>query len=281
MLTSDAIAMFLAGRRAKNCQPRTLQYYAGELARLARYQAELPKSAGPINAILGAMVGAPESRHSTYRAFRAFFKQLTREGIIESNPMLLVDRPIVKRKHQRTLNRGQVTKLLALDLSKRDRAMVTLLLDCGIRSGELRALRGVDLDDGFIQVTGKTGDHSVPVHPETMALLRELADGPGDPIFRTIENRPLTRNRAYLIIRRAMELAGVDYGCKKGPHTLRHTFATSWVGAKGPLPALQKILGHAQITTTMVYVDVAVKEVIDFHAEYSQLTTRPALRAVK
>jgi integrase/recombinase XerD len=66
--------------------------------------------------------------------------------------------------------------------------------------------------------------------------------------------------------------AGIT-GRKTGPHTLRHTFGTMYVRSGGNLTALQKIMGHTDIKTTMIYVTLATSDVAADHARHSPVHT--------
>ena len=141
-------------------------------------------------------------------------------------------------------------------------------------------MRGRDLGDGWIQVSGKTGERIVPVHRATLRQLRELVTERDEPVFRTRDGRPLSRYRVYRIVRAALERAGLVGSGKLGPHRLRHTFGRHWVAAGGSLSALQRVMGHADITTTAGYVDLSPEEVAAEHREFSRLTRPEKLRRV-
>lgn len=279
MLSTDAVRLFLDDREASNCRPATIVFYRDQLARLIAASAQLPLDPAVLRTVLSSVKGRESSRACTFRALRALYRWLLSQHLIDENPMSLVRSPKVLKVRPRILDRPDVRDLLGVEISPRDRAMVTLLLDCGIRSGELRTLRGQDLRDEYIEVTGKSGERRVPVHPETMAQLRALVGDPTEPVFRTVDGRPLTRNRAYLIIRRALELAGLDRTTKRGPHLLRHSMATDWVRQGGSLAGLQELLGHANVTTTMIYVSLAQKDVTEEHARIGIFATPGGERA--
>jgi integrase/recombinase XerC len=282
MLSCEAIRLFLDDREASNCRPATITYYRNQLGRLLADHAELPLSPAALRAILARVKGRPASRHTAYRALRALYLWLLAQSYITENPLSLVTAPRVPRIRQRTLDPGDVVNLLDVEQSPRDLAIVALLLATGIRSGELRTLTGRDIHEGYIKVNGKTGDRLVPVHPEILALVKGQARLASEPVFRTLDNRPLSTDRLYRIVRKAFGRAGFDLTQKSGPHCLRHTYGRSWVASHGPLPSLQTIMGHANISTTALYTSLAVEEVESDYRQFSRLTKsiKPPLRRV-
>lgn len=282
MLSSDAVQLFLDDRQARNCRPASMTFYRYQLDRLLEVGPELPDNPAILRAILARVPGKPATRACTYRALRALYRWLLDQELIDKDPMAKVASPRVPRLEQRTLDRGEVVNLLDIDgdylMARRDLAILTLLLDSGIRSGELRALRGRDIHDGYIRVEGKLRQRSVPIHAETALLLHNLARWPDDYVFRTVDDLPLCQQRLYKIVRKAIHRAGIDETEKSGPHCLRHTFGRHYSEADGPLTSLQKIMGHASISTTAIYTNLAKNEIVRDHAKFSQLTRTPPAR---
>lgn len=276
MLSATAVAGFLVDRRARNCRPATLSFYADRLRGLATWT-DLPTSPDPLRELLTQVAGSPASRHATYRALRALYLWLVDEELITTNPMTRVRAPRVPRKRKRTLDQVDVVQLLATKLSGRDRALVILMLDCGIRAGEARALRGRDIHDGWIDVCGKTGERAVPAHNETLQILREQITHRDQLVFRARSGNQLTRSGIYQLARSILKRADLVGETKNGTHLLRHTFGRAWIVNGGSLPSLKIILGHADIKTTLEYVELAGVDVAQDHNTHSILTAKKEL----
>jgi integrase/recombinase XerC len=270
--TSDLVECFLDDRRARNCSPETIAYYAWELRRLPD---PIPRSPPELRHIIAHVAGSPITRHATFRAFRALYRFLDAEELLRPNPMERVAPPRLGRIRQRTLDRGDVARLHALALTDRDRALLVLLLDAGMRAGELANLRGRDLHEDWIASDGKSGQRDV-----LLAVKRLVAD-PDDHAFRAerAPHKPLSAAGISGVVHRALARAHLDWG-KSGSHMLRHTFGRHRVASGGSLPALKEILGHRSIATTMVYVDLAGQEVRAQHLEHSQLARPQKIRRV-
>jgi site-specific recombinase XerD len=175
----------------------------------------------------------------------------------------------------------------------RDQALIALMLDVGLRVGEVAALRVQDLEaassrDGLsaLRVRGK-GDKErrVWLVPETAALIRQwLAERPAvvdDALF-------ITRRRCGFSIRGIQDR--VKHYTKKAGlaldqvscHRLRHTFARRMAESRMPLPSLCHWLGHSQLTTTQIYIDGANPDIrIDYRAAMSSLLEATAAKGPK
>ena len=162
----------------------------------------------------------------------------------------------------------------------RDIAVVGLMLLNGLRSCEVLSLELEDLrlSEGQLRVHGKGAKvRMMPLPPETIRLL--------DCYLRT--ERPLT-NAAQVFVSlkgkargRPMTPAGlrslfrhhraVTATPKANPHRFRHTFGSDMIRAGVSLPALQRLMGHANIETTMLYIQISPQDV---YAEYARAVAK-------
>jgi len=145
----------------------------------------------------------------------------------------------------------------------RDRAMLLLFLDTGLRASELIDLRLRDYDRTTGQVVvkqGKGGKDRIVFAAQgaKAALWRYLverpAGSPGDPIFITRTAQPLERNSLRHLVQRLGERSGVQ-GVTL--HRFRHTFAIEFLRNGGNVLELQRLLGHAKLDTLNIYVKLA------------------------
>ncbi len=204
-------------------------------------------------------------------SLRGYFGFLTADGILASDPTERLEAPRRGRPLPDVLTVGEVEAILGAvpaehDLAFRDRAILEVLYGAGLRVTELieLGLRDLLLGEGLLRVLGKgSKERLVPVGGRaTDALeryLRELRprldQGEGEGVvFLNQHGRPLSRMGAWKIVRRHVESAGVERSVS--PHTLRHTFATHLLEGGADLPAVQEMLGHADITTTQIYTHV-------------------------
>lgn len=273
MKTVQCIEMFIATKRARGLSERTIEFYSSNLHRFAQVHPELPGDAFMIESFIGAIPGTQETRHAYYRCLRALYNYLLKRHLIETNPMILVEAPRLPRKVMPTLESLDINLVLIFLVTKsvRDRALITLLLDTGIRSGEAVNLRVSDVHDGYVLVTGKTGQRKVPISEATQQSLDNLIDmfDSSSYVFMGQHGR-LTRSGVYRIVRQAMRQIGAN-GHKLGAHRLRHSFGRHYLVNGGDVRSLQLILGHSNITTTEKYASLADSEVAEKHRQFSPL----------
>jgi integrase/recombinase XerD len=175
-------------------------------------------------------------------------------------------------------NRRVVVPLSAEEVAKfwqsfrtyRDLALVGLMLLDGLRSCEVLALQleDVQLGDGHIRVHGKGNkERLLPLSPQVREVLeyylrleRPLTNAPA--WFVCLKGRargqPITAAGLRSLFRHHRVRSRIP---RANPHRLRHTFGADMVRAGMSLPALQQLMGHSQIQTSMLYVELAPRDV--------------------
>jgi integrase len=198
------------------------------------------------------------------KCWKAFFRWLEkRRGV--KNPMKDFP-PLARRRNlPRVLTELEVGEVLDGARTQRDRALILLPLDCGLRVGEVAGLRWRDFGPDYVVVRGKVGERIVPVSPGVKRILLGLGDGEHVWLGR---KGPMTRSGVMLAYRRIFARSGIG-GAKLGPHTLRHTFGTWYIAGGGNLFALKEIMGHSSVKTTEIYVTLARHQVGQDHALFS------------
>jgi len=154
--------------------------------------------------------------------------------------------------------RDQVTLLLSACKRPRDRLILRVLWETGVRVSELVSLTSESIDftgEALRVVTLKRRGHmrAVPIRP---ALLGELARHIAGTGIRADERLfPVTRQRVHQIVRREARKAGLPED-RAHPHTLRHSFAIACVLGRVPVLVLAEWLGHRSLESTLVYTKV-------------------------
>ncbi len=215
---------------------------------------------------------------------KSFFRYLTLEKFIESNPATLLESPRIGRKLPDILTVEEIDAMIeSIDMSaaegQRNRAIVETLYGCGLRVSELVNLEisKLFLDEQFIVVCGKGNkERVIPISPTAineigsyMLQRQSMNIKPGEDhiLFLNRRGRRLTRIMIFYIIKRLAEAAGIRK--EISPHTLRHSFATHLLEGGANLRAIQQMLGHESITTTEVYIHIdrsrLRSEILRFH----------------
>lgn len=276
MRTQAAINEFLQSRIAHNLTRVTIQWYDDRLQPFARSRPELPEEPGPIEEFIANTPGAPETKHAQFRALRALYRFINQRHEKIPNPMVKVVPPRCPKKVMATLEPDQAMRLLSSASNLRDRALLTLLIDTGMRSSEAAGLRKQDVKINTVTVRGKSGEREIPISEETRRLLLLLisTDGEDQFVFHG-HNGPLSRYGLYRIVRAHMEKAGIDTP-KLGGHRIRHAFGKGYLVNGGDVRSLQQMMGHANISTTEKYASLNLTDTIAKHNKFTPLRSAHA-----
>jgi integrase/recombinase XerD len=209
-------------------------------------------------------------------AIKSFFHFLYARDLIETDPTTQIDSPRVKKRLPRTLSSDDVNNLLMAPARNRnpktlrDLALLHLLYATGMRVTEVVSLQvsDLDLDESVLYCPGKDGQvRRLPFDPETQAIMTDYL-GHGRPhltkdesepaLFLNHRGRQLTRQGLWLIIKAYAKDAQLSEDVT--PHTLRHSFAAHKLEGGADLQRVQQLLGHANISTTQVYTQIAEEE---------------------
>jgi integrase/recombinase XerD len=270
MKTELALREFLDSRIASNLSPRTVEWYEDRLLPFARSCPNLPRRPEPIESFLASVQGSPETKRDSFNALRTFFKFISQRHRIP-NPMEAVTPPRRPKTLMPTLEAGELMKLRDSAEIPRDRAILTLITDNGVRAGEICSLLKHNIKQQTIVVRGKTGWREVPISEETRKLLLQVAaQSADDYVFHDDHGKPISRFAIYRIVRRHMEKAGIK-GPKLGPHRIRHAFGKNYLVEGGDLRSLQEIMGHTDVKTTQKYATLNLTDIIKKHRRFSPL----------
>jgi site-specific recombinase XerD len=216
------------------------------------------------------------------RSARAFFHWLIRRGTLEHNPFDHVVFPKVGRPLIQTITTEEFEKLLlacappnetgpfAERAAVRNRAILWLLYDTGIRVSELVNLRLDDLDrkKGVVTVMGKGSkerrialgqncqrnlSYYLDKHRPDEEELAEWGSSGENHLFLSETRQPLTKNGMEMLFKRLKARAGIT-GKRISPHIFRHTFAMNYLIKSNDPFSLQELLGHEDLTTVLNYI---------------------------
>ena len=207
---------------------------------------------------------SPKTITCHLQTIRLFFAYLIDdEGLPIPNPITKVSIRLPKPL-PRHLQDDQVRKFLAVITDPRDRAMVMLMLRCGLRVEEVShlTLDAVELSRNRLFVANGNGgkDRVVYVSNDAKSALEaymKVRSSKARPIF-LVQKGPLTGTPLSVRgIQKRIEYYARESKIKVSCHSLRHTMATQLLNADADLSTIQDLLGHTHITTTQRYCRVS------------------------
>ncbi len=216
------------------------------------------------------------------RVFRSLFHWLQREGYLQNNPTASVKLLRVPKQYPFVLNEEQVKQLLkavnrTTFVGKRNWCILLMFLDGMLRLSELINIRAndVNLQNQAVRIRHGKGEKERIIFMGRR-LTRAMQDwfnargfnSTDSYLFVTSKGYKLDQRNIARIIERLAKKARI-HGVRCSPHTLRHTGATLFIRYGGDPFSLQRLLGHSDISTTMIYVHMAGTALREAHAKAS------------
>lgn len=217
---------------------------------------------------------SPVSVNRKLSSLKSFFRFLLKQGILTVNPAKLITGPKTKKPLPYFVKEKDMEFVLdqedyADDFTGiRDRLMLELLYETGIRRSELVGIQNVDVDwdAQLLKVTGKRNKQRLIPFAERLGLLMAS--------YVEIRNRSVNFASQWFFVRKNGEQlsTGIVYNIvkkrlsalptlsKKSPHVLRHTFATSMLNNGAELTAVKELLGHSSLASTSIYTHTTFEE---------------------
>ncbi|SKC72446.1 site-specific tyrosine recombinase XerD [Maledivibacter halophilus] len=212
-------------------------------------------------------------------SIRALYQYLLNNGIIENDPTINLESPKSEKKLPCVLSLSEVERLINQPdpdsaMGARDKAMLELLYATGIRVSELVRLDIIDvkLDMDFIKCRGNHDkERIVPLGSMAKKAIEnyssiyrdKLAKGDEKALFVNYYGKRLTRQGFWKIVKRYTKAAKINK--KITPHTLRHSFATHLIQNGADLKSVQEMLGHSDISTTQIYMQLTKNKIKDVY----------------
>lgn len=222
---------------------------------------------------------APATVSRSVAAIRAFFQYQVKEHQLAADPSEGLKPPKVEKKMPEILTVEEVDLLLAQPVDKspkgiRDKAMLELLYATGMRVSELIHLNmsDVNMQLGYITCTEHEKDRIVPFgNTAKRALERYIKEARGallsahkeECLFLNCSGKPMSRQGFWKVLKGYVNQAGIMADIT--PHTLRHSFATHLLQNGADLKSVQEMLGHSDISTTQMYLNMGIYKMRDVY----------------
>ena len=264
----------------KDCSENTTSAYRNDLtqfvetisAKIASWpEVDTPVLAGYVEFLQGKKYASSTIARKV-AAVKSFFHYMLDTGRLQDDPTAALDSPRVQKRLPKILSSEEVDQLLNRPVQMtdpkalRDKAFLELLYATGMRVSELVALDVDDVQLGAQKVdcTSRANrQRTLPLSDRAVGAIRLyldrgratlLRDPQEHALFLNHRGRRLTRQGLWLIIKGHVQDAGLDANVT--PHTLRHSFATHMLDDGANLRDVQRLLGHANISTTQIYTEM-------------------------
>lgn len=210
---------------------------------------------------------------------RIFFAYMTEEKFININPAQNLKNPKLGKRLPKYLTLEESQKLLHVTAdednrnNKRDYAIITLFLNCGMRLAELVGIniKDIKFDECQMSVTGKGNkERTIYLNKACMTAINnylsvrpkdKIKSGDEDALFLSERLERISRRTVQHVVNKELQRAGLDT-TKYSVHKLRHTAATlMYQYGNVDIRALQELLGHESISTTEIYTHVSNNQV--------------------
>ena len=216
------------------------------------------------------------------------YKFLVMENYISKNPTDNLEVIRLKRVLPESLTDTEVDDLLAVhnektDKGLRDKAIFELMYSSGLRVSEICSLKIDDIffEGKYLKICGKgKRERIVPINDRALDILQRyiqtsrvimVKGKKTSELFLNFRGDKISRVGIWKIVKEAMKKSKIEKNIY--PHTLRHSFATHLIQHGADLRAVQRMLGHSDITTTEIYTYVDsshLKKQIAKHPKHSK-----------
>ncbi|QQE77302.1 tyrosine-type recombinase/integrase [Alicyclobacillus sp. SO9] len=230
----------------------------------------------------------PNSIRRKIHSLSSFFKFCYTEEYISKNPMLRVTAPKKRQPVPIYLPAPDLQKLMDAPMAKgkertklRDTLILKTFVFTGIRRSELLKLNWEDIDfiDQTVKIHGKgSKERLIPLPPQLVAELQIYKDSQrvslASPVFRSVTGRRLSGRILSEMFHRYERKAGIE-GKGYSIHKMRHSFATLLLQSDVSVVEIQKLMGHSDISSTLIYAHTTAQRLQDAVQKHPLLDNEP------
>lgn len=213
-------------------------------------------------------------------SLKSYFKYLMLKEIVAQNPLNKIINPKTAKRLPVFIDEKAIENLFSNShfpddwKGKRDKLLIEILYQTGIRRAEIIGLKDTDIDtyNAQIKVTGKGNkERLIPV---SQSLLMEInafrqikkqEDFSGESLLINNKGKTLLPQDVNAIVKKYLGLTTtID---KKSPHVLRHTFATHLLNKGADINAVKELLGHSSLAATQVYTHTTIEKLKEIYKQ--------------
>lgn len=297
----DLLGRFIISKTVKGCTERTLKAYQVSIKHILQ---AIGKTATEITADDIRLYMAIRKKRdgvtditigNEIRNLSSFFQWMTAEEYILKNPMNRIDRIKVRKTRKEALTDMEVEKLRVAAVGERENAIIEMLLSTGCRVSEIAQIALDEITGGRILVHGKgkkdryvylnaratlaiqmylrkRKDRNPYLFPRCTSVMEMNKKGRSHRVMkewwidpRNVDEGHISHSTIEQILRKIAKRAGVQ---QANPHKFRRTCATMALRRGMPIEQVSKMLGHEEISTTQIYLDLTEDELAQAHKKY-------------
>ena len=211
-------------------------------------------------------------QNQVVNAIKLFYLQIENKRI----DIKLIHRPKRARLLPNVLSKEEVKLILTASTNIKHRAMLSLIYSCGLRCGELLALKPMHIDSHRNVLIIKQGkgnkDRIAPLSDKTITMLREYDQmyKPKEYLFEGQRaGEPYDSRSLQNVLKKSLAITGIEKPVSL--HWLRHSYATHLLESGTDLRYIQEILGHKSSKTTEIYTHVSTKSIMNIVSPFDNL----------
>ncbi|HAQ64725.1 MAG TPA: hypothetical protein DCR43_02530 [Bacteroidales bacterium] len=223
-------------------------------------------------------------------SIRTLFRFLRREGVVQIDPMQKVSIPKAGTRIPEIVTEEAMIKVLEEGdfedsfAGNRSFLMIELLYSTGVRVSELCSIRFTDIDYGgsTLKVMGKgRKQRLIPLSGEFLNHIKNweeevkrnfLGKEIDSYLFVTGQGKKVYPKLVYKVVKHY--LSNVTTIKRKGPHTIRHSFATHLLDGGASLSAIKELLGHSDLSATQIYTHTSIEKILSIYKQAHPRATK-------
>lgn len=280
---------FLVTKKVQGCTDRTLKMYKDSISKILKVLNKPIREVTSDDIVLYLANRAIKdnvsktTQDNELRFLRTFFSFLVMEDYIIKNPCLKIKAIKAPKKKKKAFKEIEIEKLRLACKNTKEKALIELLLSTGCRAAETVSIKITDIENDRITILGK-GQKERVVYLNAKAqiaiqmYLKDRTDnnpwlfpkiiGKGNPDWRLAKDVSDSEPTNLDYPNYAVNKIGKRVGVRAHTHKFRRTCATLALRRGMPLLQVSKMLGHADVATTQIYLDISEEELEQAHRKY-------------